>query len=377
MAIIFAIFAVSRLILWMIGLVSLHLVPQNLALQLGFPAYSNTNHWTGLWLHWDSGWYSRIADEGYSGPFLTPGGLFGQAPYNFFPLMPFLTRLLSKLLSLPTAVAGILLANILLILAAVFLYKYVLQRFENRQAALLSVTTLMFFPGSFVFSSLMSEPLYLSLSLISFFYMEKGQYGRGAIAASLITITRSLGILFFFIFILHWLRKNHNLKHPLQNNWLSFLKILLIPLPVMIFMAFLLHKFGSAFAFSQGQTFFGRPVVAPLHTLAHYLFYFRNISDINGALVSLFAFSALSLLVMSFRMLTMEEIAYSLAGILIPLTTELASIVRYCDVIFPLFMLISLLCARHQNLGTPLIAALATINGLFMVFWVLGAPFYV
>jgi Gpi18-like mannosyltransferase len=234
-----------------------------------------------------------------------------------------------------------------------------------------------FFPGSFVYSGFMSESLYLGLTIISYFYMEREQYGRGAIAASLATVARSPGILLFFIFLVHWLRKNHNLKSLLENDWRSFSKILLIPLPLMAFMGFLFYRFDSAFAFSQVHAFWGRSLASPMHNLFNNLLYFRNLSDITGAILSFTAFCSFIFIVFKIKELTVEEIIYSLAGILVPLSTSLESSIRICDVIFPLFIVISLFFNRYPRFGCQLIAALAMINALLMTFWVLGAQFYV
>lgn len=376
-AAIVCLYMASRVVLLVIGLIALHLVPPNAAAQLGSLNYSYPNDWQGMWIHWDSAWYFRIADKGYTGPILTPGDYFGQASYAFFPLTPLLTKLLSKALGIKIMTTGLLLANAMLITAGIFLYRYVQLRFDNRQMALTAVTAMFFFPGSFVFSSFMTEPLYLALAIASFFYMEKGQYGRGAAAAALITVTRSPGILFFFILILHWLRKNHNIKSIFENDWRSFLKILLTPLPLMIFMGFLLKNFDSAFAFSQAHAFWGRSLSTPAQSLFHDLFYFHNVSDITGALTSFLAFFTVCLIIFNYKKLTAEETIFSLAGILVPLSTSLEAAIRLCDVIFPLFIVIALLSEKHPKLGTPLIASLAMINAMLMVFWVIGTSLYV
>lgn len=367
----------SRVALLIIGLTALHIIPKSFASQLHFPDYSSPSTWLGLWYHWDSAWYAGIAEHGYGAPILNTGDTFGQASFAFFPLLPLLTKILSEVFGLKITIAGFLLSNGMIVIAGIYLYKYVLLRFGDRQIALVSVIVMYFFPGSFVYSGFMSESLYLGLSVISFFYMEKEQYGRGAVAASLATVARSPGILIFFIFLLHWLRKNHNTKSILENDWQSFLKILLIPLPLMIFMGFLLSKFGSAFAFSQVHVFWGRSLSSPMHNLFSNLLYFRNGSDITGAILSFTAFFSVFFIVAKFKALTAEETIFSMAGILVPLSTSLESAIRICDVIFPLFMAISLFCNKYPRLGCQLVAFLAMINALLMTFWVLGAQFYV
>lgn len=370
-------YVASRLVLLIIGLIALHLAPPSTGPQLGSLNYLYPSDWKGMWLHWDSTWYFKIADKGYTGPTLTPGYNFGQASYAFFPLLPLLTKVLSKALGIKILTTGLLLANAMLIVAGIFLYRYVVLRFDSHQMALTAVTIMFFFPGSFIFSSFMTEPLYLALAIMSFFYMEKEQYARGAVAASLITVTRSPGILFFFIFILHWLRKNHSTRSIFENDWRSFLKILLIPLPLMMFMGFLLQKFGSAFAFSQAHAFWGRSFDSPVQNLFRNLFYFHHASDIPGSLASFAAFFSVTLIIFNLKKLTIEEIVFSLAGILVPLTTSLESAIRLCDVIFPLFIILAALSEKHPSFGNPLIASLAMINAMLMVFWVMGTALYV
>ena len=370
-------YVASRIVLVVIGLTALHIIPKNFASQLHFPNYSSPDNWYGLWYHWDSAWYAGIAEHGYTGPILTTGDTFGQASFAFFPLFPFLTKALSDVLGIKIIAAGLLLSNGMIVIAGIFLYRYVLLRFGDRWIALTSVIAMYFFPGSFVYSGFMTESLYLGLVIVSYFYMEKGQYGRGAIAASLATVARSPGILLFFIFLLHWLRKNLNVKPIFENDWQSFLKILLIPVPLMVFMGFLFYRFDSAFAFSQVHAFWGRSLANPMHNLFYNLLYFRNFSDTTGAILSFTAFFSLLFIASKSKELTAEEIIYSLAGILVPLSTSLESSIRICDVIFPLFIAISLFFSRYPRLGCQLIASLAMINALLMTFWVLGAQFYV
>src|SRR5208337_511720 len=75
----------------------------------------------GIWSQgWDSGWYYLIAKNGYS----TQLNVYNQGNYAFFPLYPLLMRLLEYITG-NYYIAGMVISNIALIIAGIYLFKLV------------------------------------------------------------------------------------------------------------------------------------------------------------------------------------------------------------------------------------------------------------
>jgi hypothetical protein len=136
----------------------------------------------GLLHHYDSGWYGRIAAEGYDGP-----------AWAFYPLWPLLVRAVSWAVPLPLPIVQALLAY------ALFLATVALVFTRASSADLLAPRTRLgwlFFlaaPAGYVFHSGHTESLYLLLSMGAFFSAARGAWVWAAVLAGLSGLTRAPG----------------------------------------------------------------------------------------------------------------------------------------------------------------------------------------
>jgi len=118
-------------------------------------------------LAWDAGWYLHIAETGYHPQPLRPSEVGGNHDFAFYPAWPIVIRLASLGGALPMAGTAVVIANVLFILAAVAIYRYLMERFAPA-TALPAVVLLAFSPPAYVFSMAYSESLFLLIAALFF-----------------------------------------------------------------------------------------------------------------------------------------------------------------------------------------------------------------
>jgi hypothetical protein len=314
-------------------------------------------------LHWDSGWYLTVIRDGYTEPFWT-GMLYGQANYAFFPLYPYTVRLLANVI--PAEIAGTVVSTACLFAGSVFLHLYCRER-HGESAARMAVISLNAFPGSFIFSSLMTEAMFLMLTVGSAYFALRNGYLAASVLAGLAGITRPLGIILTGTLLLDWFwSRIARLRQPI--DWRDVLYLCLAPIPVFLFMLYLYLQFGDAFAFSNVQYFWQRPFGNPFNNL--FLFLDTN-RDAWSIFTSFFVFVSLILLLVCSRHLTAGELIFTVISILVPLSTGLMSIPRFIVALYPIHAALGAELSRHGIRGA-LVGAMAMVNGFMMTFWSIG-----
>ena len=130
-----------------------------------FPYHQETLVGTGLsYFIWSQGnfdgvHYLRIAQDGYAYQFT-------QA---FFPLYPFLVRLISYLTFGNFLVAALLLSNLAFLAGLLLFYKLVKKNYDEK-IAFWSCLFLLAFPTSFYFGAVYTEGLFFLLIISSFYF---------------------------------------------------------------------------------------------------------------------------------------------------------------------------------------------------------------
>jgi len=128
--------------------------------------HPNPTHFDVLLNRWDSSWYLRAAETGYSRivPALQGGlGNAGQSTHAFFPLLPFLLRA-GHTVGLSYLVAALLINLVAGIAAAVLLGRLVAEM-AGEDAADRAVLIFCFFPGAYVFTLVYAEGIMLALAI--------------------------------------------------------------------------------------------------------------------------------------------------------------------------------------------------------------------
>jgi Mannosyltransferase (PIG-V) len=137
-----------------------------------------------VWARWDSDWYLRIAEEGYSWPSSTPA---------FFPLYPLLVGGLGRLLAGHYLLAGVLISLTAAAAAFVALYRLALPKL-GADGARRTILYLALFPTALFLGAVYSESLFLVLAVAGFALAERHRFGLAGLAAGLALLTRPAGV---------------------------------------------------------------------------------------------------------------------------------------------------------------------------------------
>lgn len=145
--------------------------------------------WLDLWGRWDANFYIELASSGYPEP--TGGAVYHAA---FFPLVPLGMRAISSVTGAHPLVAGILLSNLLLVLA-VLLFDRLASRDLGPEGAERAILFLLFFPGALWLSAPYTEAAFLFFSVASMLCARDRRDALMALSLAGAALTRPHGIL--------------------------------------------------------------------------------------------------------------------------------------------------------------------------------------
>ncbi|MDX2140806.1 MAG: mannosyltransferase family protein [Chloroflexota bacterium] len=150
-----------------------------------------------MWYRWDAGFYATIATDGYK--------WFNErrpdADMAFLPLYPLTVGAIMRAsgcgytpyLSTCATVSGLIVSNIALLAATFLLYDLARRRFD-RLVGLGAAALLLVSPGAIFFSGVYTESLFLLWAILTFWLLERGQFGWAVGVACLAVLTRSVGL---------------------------------------------------------------------------------------------------------------------------------------------------------------------------------------
>lgn len=319
--------------------------------------------WLDIWGLWDSEWYLRIAANWY------PQVLnAGESNYGFFPLYPLLIRILEKVIG-NNYISGIIISNLCLIVACIFLYKLVKLYLDN-DTALRSVKYLFLFPSAFILSGVFSESLFLALLIACFYYAKKGKWLLAGITGFFLSLTKPIGA-FVILPILYEYFRSKDFK--LNNIKRDIFSLALMPLGLFVFAGYCYYLVGNPLAYVYAKkTGWGVYLSHPFRVL--YLSLCSH--SIELVFNAIFAIVAIVILSLFCKKIGFSYIGFSywLLGILlifIPLMYGVQVMTRYALVIFPFYILFARLSKNHY-IDQALTLFLALCQGFLMVFWSAG-----
>lgn len=299
-------------------------------------------------IHWDAGWFLRIAEQGYN---------FDSAP--FFPLFPLLIRLLT-LVTTNSVVSGLLISNTALFIACYFLYRLVKED-HNEEIAVTTIFIMLFFPTAIFFTSIYSEAPFLAFTLGAFYYARKHKWLTAAILGAAAALTRNLGVVTFFALLYYQYEAN-----GCRLNLKKALPLFIIPASILIFMALLWKSTGDplAFAHSLNREYWGfRHFAYPgAGQFTNLLNFFTN-NNFYCLFESGMAFLFLYLVIRSFKYVKDKSfLIFLVLGFLIPFSSVVENMPlgmpRYIIVLFPGY--ITLAHLLHKN-GLVLVYSVISI----------------
>lgn len=367
---ILSLFVITRIVLILVGIVSLLLLPpsagrtgiRDLGLYTG-------NFFIDMWGVWDTSWYLRIANGGY--PNSQYPNLEGH--FAFFPLYPMLISLLGTIAG-NAFLAGIIISNVSLLVSCVFLYRLV-RLDSSTETSLNAVKYLFVFPTSFLLSAVLSESLFLALLLVTFYYAKKGEWLLVGIFGFFLSLARPLGVFMFFPLLFEYFRSKNFKKNKIGKE---ILYLSLLPLGLFSFSAYNYLLTGDFLAFSHVQEMvWDRNMMSFVEILQMTL----TSKSLPQVFNSVFVIINLLVLLRFRRRLSFHHTLAALLLIFIPLTfvdfgVFLASMSRFLVVVFPLYILFAKL-GENTYFDQVATASFALLQGFLMLMWVSGAVFTV
>ncbi|MEU7136135.1 glycosyltransferase family 39 protein [Streptomyces sp. NPDC046261] len=140
---------------------------------------------------WDSIWYARIAEQGYGHTLHLPGGKV-HSDMAFFPLLPWLERLLSAVFPLSAPDAGLVVSAVASLCAAWGIFA-VGDHLYGRRAGVALVVLWAALPVGVVQSMAYSESLFTALAAWSLYCLLTGGWVAAGTFAALAGLTRPVG----------------------------------------------------------------------------------------------------------------------------------------------------------------------------------------
>ena len=341
---------------------------------------------TDVWARWDSVWFLRVAEHGYSSA--------TGWDTAFYPLYPALVAVLGTIFIGHYVVAGLVISLAASLGAFVLLHRLGEERL-GAEGARRTVLYLAVFPMSLFLIAVYSESLFLLLAVAAFMLAERGRWLPAWGVTGLAILTRIAGVaLLPALAFMAW--RSPDRRRALAGLALPFVLFAAYP-------AYLAASTGDAWAFVRSQGHWNRHLsyAGPLggiwqglrggwaaieqfasgsHTHNYWPVVSIKDSDpmrtaaINlGALLFLVLFLWLS--VVAWRRLGTAYGLYCLASLAIPLSVPssrwpLYSMPRFGLVAFPVFLALAVVGGRPR-LHTAILATSAILLGVAVSEWAL------
>lgn len=335
-----------------------------------------------LWNRTDSPLYLNIARNWYVN--------HGEDRFLivFYPLYPILIRVLSYLIP-DYFLAGLVISTFSLIIASIYLYQLVQLDF-NEQVAYNSVIFLLIFPFSFFMGLVLSDSLFLALTVMTFYYMRKRKWFLAGLLGGLASLTRNFGILLLIPVGIEYLAATKLVQMIKAKNWRKIFSdfahsgsdLLLIPFGQIIYL--LINKLvtGDWFTFLTYQSRHWNHDVNLdiLSGLTDYLkmaLIWKPTDAASLWIPQIVLVLAVVLMVFyALRKVRSSYLTYILVYLFTCLaTTWLISGPRYLSGLFPIYIILALLSRnRMHNFMITLISILTLC--CYTVAFVLGLPIY-
>lgn len=342
---------------------------------------------------WDALHYLAIASEGYSGA--DPDLPAAERRPAFFPLYPGLVRLLSALGTSPglMLIAAYAVSLACFLAALTLLHRLVAIELGERYARP-TLMLLAFFPAALFYGIPYTESLFLLLAVAAFLAARSGHWALAGAALALASATRVPGLLLIVPVVLLYLYGPRADREPAAARGLrpryrigpDAAWILLAPLGLLAFSAYLHFALGDGFAWQSAQQLWGRETIDPLSgAWAGMREAARSLADVLSGAYGEPSFGYLHILQLAAVVLAVAggigalrvlPAAYgiwaliSLLPILCSQPPDLPfySAPRFVAVLFPVFIWLAVVCERRRMTTTVVAlfaAGLAVLTAQF------------
>lgn len=311
---------------------------------------------------WDSSWYLDIARNGY------PPTVAAEGPGNrwaFFPALPEVIRAVARTTGMSFEHAGIVVAFVFGLTAAVAVWFAVRSVFGSRIADR-TVAVLCFFPTAYTFSMVYTEGLFLTTAALCLLFLRTRQWLLAGLAACAAGLTRNVGIVLVAACLVVGARA------VLQRRELRALAgMALAPMGIVAFVLFQWQRTGSPVSFLRAQAAWNQQWAwfsSPFQALWRVLTAPHAWSDagaVLGAAAVVLVLVAIALLVHEHvrrRSVPVEWWIYTAGGVLAAFSPYWpSSVPRYVMVVFPL--LVALVVRLPRRFDGALVGGMAVLQG--------------
>ncbi len=323
-----------------------------------------------VWVQWsnfDGLHYLDIAKYGY-------GSAYTDKSYSFFPLYPYLLRIVSGFH--PSAAFGVALSLALFIFALHFLYKLI-SLDSNRVEARNSLLLLLIFPTALFFGSVYTESLFLLISVLVFYFARKQHFLLASVFGLLASATKITGIFLYPAILYEWyISKKRSLESFIYS-------VLLPPIGLLSYSYYQWIKTGDPLYFVHLQSNFSGRSISKIILLPQVLWrYLKILASINRPDPIFFtsvlelgcALLVILLLVVGIKRLRLSYYIYLLPAFILPtLTGTFLSMPRFILVMFPLFTVLSGIFTHAPKSLKILYLVISVILGIISIsFFVRG-----
>ena len=306
-----------------------------------------------VWARWDSDWFLRIAENGYSWPSSTPA---------FFPLYPALVAAAGRVLGGHYVLAGVLLSLAAAAGAFALLYRLTATRL-GEETARHAVLFLAVAPTSLFFGAVYSESLFLLLAVATFLAAERGRFWKAGALAGLALLTRSAGVaLLPALAVLAW-------RAPDRRRALA--GVATAPLLFAVYPLLLAIWIGRPLAFLDAQKIVWERHLSPAGPIGGVIAGVQDRQVLDLAVAA----AVIVLGAVAWRRIGVAYGLYTLTSVALPLTfvsdkDALLSMQRFVVVAFPAFMALATI-ARSRRAVALTAAILGAGLCVYVVRWAL------
>lgn len=339
--------------------------------------------------HWDCWWYVHTAISGYDlSPIATKGLGYGQANWAFLPLYPLLIHV-AAWTGLSDVQAGFVISNICFLGFMLLSYRY-LCLLRAAPDPLLLFGFLVSFPYGIYFSLPYTESLYAALTIAAFLELEAQHALRSSIFSSLLGATRVTGILMLPAAAARLLQVAW--PQIRQGKWQSamprladwVLPLAIMPVGLLLFMAYLYMHVGNALAFIHIQAAWQRTSGNPFTQLLAGLgaAIYPGLTQAVRSDSILLSCCGIAGLLLSFwiaRRGHFAEAVFLSLTVLTAASTGLISLQRFVlsNPVFLLFLFLLLSTGWRRRFLPYLIALSAALQLYFLHLWLHSSPWLV
>jgi len=356
-----AVFALSRLLILVVGLVGTAMFPAvgpNQAWVMQPITWQTLSRWPNLFDHFDSGWYIAVS-HGY--PAVVAGNTAALRIWAFLPGYPIVLHIVAVILTVlhipgPTdLLAGILVSYAALFGAVVYLYRLTAAELDS-VAARRAVTYLLIFPTSIFLSVASPESLQKLATVGAFYHARRRQWLAAGLFSAAAMATHSEGLVTLGPVTLEFLAYYRSAGGWRQWGMLK-LGWLFGP-SVVAAGAYALYSYsrtGYWLANSASEYFvWKRRLTLPIAPFIGILLHpgIGSTFDFDFRLLNIaVAAVALALCVVAFRRLPASYSLSILLGVLLPFSTDgshMHALARYVGALFAVFVALAAWSLRQR-----------------------------